>query len=74
MSALTLAFAQWEILGGITRATITEENQKEVVIAGDARGLPEQIWTWRYALGNATAPVLTHTTLTAASLMTKMDN
>ena len=25
-----------------------------------ARGLRDRIWTWRYALGNAGAPMLTH--------------
>ena len=72
MPALTLAFAQWAILGRITRATIIEENQKEYIIAGRARGLRERTLAWRYALGNAVAPVLTHTMLTAASLMTNI--
>lgn len=72
MPALTLAFAQWAILGRITRATVIEENQKEYIIAGRARGLRERTLAWRYALGNAAAPVLTHTMLSAASLMTNV--
>lgn len=72
MPALTLAFAQWAILGRITRATIIEENQKDYIVAGRARGLRERTLAWRYALGNAAAPVLTHTMLTAASLMTNI--
>ena len=72
MPALTLAFAQWAILGRITRATIIEENQKEYIIAGRALGLRERTLAWRYALGNSAAPVLTHTMLTAASLMTNI--
>lgn len=72
MPALTLAFAQWAILGRITRATVIEENQKEYIIAGRARGLHEWTLAWRYALGNAAGPVLTHTILSAASLMTSV--
>ena len=72
MPALTLAFAQWAILGRITRATVIEENQKDYVTAGRARGLRERTLAWRYALGNAAAPVLTHSILTAASLMTNV--
>jgi peptide/nickel transport system permease protein len=72
MPALTIAFAQWGILGRITRATVIEENQKEYITAGRARGLRERTLAWRYALGNAAAPVLTHTMLTAASLMTNV--
>jgi len=72
MPALTIAFAQWGILGRITRATIIEENQKEYIIAGRARGLRERTLAWRYALGNAAAPVLTHSMLTAASLLTNV--
>jgi peptide/nickel transport system permease protein len=72
MPALTLAFAQWAILGRITRATIIEENEKEYIIAGRARGLRERTLAWRYALGNVAAPVLTHSMLSAASLMTNV--
>ncbi len=72
MPALTLAFAQWAILGRITRAAVIEENEKEYIIAGRARGLSERTLSWRYALGNAAAPVLTHTMLSAASLMTNV--
>jgi peptide/nickel transport system permease protein len=72
MPALTLAFAQWAILGRITRATIIEENEKEYIIAGRSRGLRERTLAWRYALGNAAAPVLTHTMLSAASLVTNV--
>lgn len=72
MPALTIAFAQWGILGRITRATVIEENQKDYITAGRARGLRERTLAWRYALGNAAAPVLTHTMLTAASLMTNV--
>ena len=72
MPALTLAFAQWAIIGRITRATIIEENQKEYITAGRARGIRERTLAWRYALGNAAGPVLTHTMLTAASLMTSV--
>ena len=72
MPALTLAFAQWAIVGRITRTTIIEENQKEYITAGRARGIRERTLAWRYALGNAAAPVLTHTMLTAASLMTNV--
>ena len=72
MPALTLAFAQWAILGRITRATIIEENEKEYIISGRSRGLRERTLAWRYALGNAAAPVLTHTMLSAASLMTNV--
>ncbi|MEL7625468.1 MAG: ABC transporter permease [Anaerolineaceae bacterium] len=72
MPALTLAFAQWGILGRITRTAVIEENQKEYIIAGRARGLSEQTLAWRYALGNAAGPVLTHTILSAASLMTSV--
>ena len=72
MPALTIAFAQWGILGRITRATIIEENQRDYITAGRARGLKERTLAWRYALGNAAAPVLTHTMLSAASLMTNV--
>lgn len=72
MPALTLAFAQWAMVGRITRTTIIEENQKEYITAGRARGIRERTLAWRYALGNAAAPVLTHTMLTAASLMTNV--
>lgn len=72
MPALTLAFEQWAILGRITRATIIEENEKEYIISGRSRGLRERTLAWRYALGNAAAPVLTHTMLSAASLMTNV--
>ena len=72
MPALTLAFAQWAVLGRITRATVIEENEKEYIIAGRARGLREWTLAWRYALGHAAAPVLTHTMLSAASLLTNV--
>jgi len=72
MPALTLAFAQWAMLGRITRASIIEENEKDYIIAGRAKGLRERTLAWRYALGNAAAPVLTHSILSAASLMTNV--
>jgi peptide/nickel transport system permease protein len=72
MPVLTLVFAQWAILGRITRASIIEESQKDYITAGRAMGLREWTLSWRYALGNAAAPVLTHTMLTAASLMTNV--
>ncbi len=70
MPALTLALAQWAVLGRVARATVIEELQKDYIVAARARGLKERTLNWRYALGNALSPVLAHTVLSTTGLMT----
>jgi peptide/nickel transport system permease protein len=70
MPAITLAFAQWAIIGRVTRATMIEEQDQEYIIAARSRGLSERNIIWHHALLNAIPPVFTNTMLSAASLLT----
>jgi peptide/nickel transport system permease protein len=72
MPAITLSFAQWAILGRITRASVIEETQQEYVIAARSRGLKEKTITWKHILGNALPPVFANSMLSAASLLTSV--
>ena len=70
MPALTLAIAQWSILGRLTRALVIEESQQEYVAAARARGLPERKVMWNHALRNALPPLITNSMLSAATMLT----
>lgn len=72
MPALTLAAAQWAVIGRLTRIMIIEEQHKDYVIAARSRGLTEQQITWRHALKNAIPPIFTSSVLSAASLLTSV--
>jgi peptide/nickel transport system permease protein len=70
MPALTLAFAQWAILGRITRATMIDELGQDYVVAARSRGVPERKIIWGHTFRNVISPVFTNTMLSAASLLT----
>jgi peptide/nickel transport system permease protein len=72
MPAITLSFAQWAILGRLTRATMIEELGQEYVVAARSRGLRERNIIWRHTFANAIPPVLTNTMLSAATLLTSV--
>lgn len=70
LPVITLSLAHWATLGRVMRAVIIEELQKEYVIAGRARGVPERKIVWKHAFRNALPPALTSSMLSAASLFT----
>jgi peptide/nickel transport system permease protein len=54
----------------VTRASVTEELQKEHVLVAKGLGLKDSRILFTYALRNAMLPGLTHSALTAAQLVT----
>lgn len=70
LPVVTLSLVHWATLGRVTRARVIEELQKDYILAGRARGIPDRIITWRHALRNSIAPALTSVQLSAASLFT----
>lgn len=54
----------------VTRASVTEELQKEYVLLAKGLGLKDRRILFTYALRNAMLPGLTHSALTAAQLVT----
>ncbi len=54
----------------VTRASVTEELQKEYVLLAKGLGLKDSRILFTYALRNAMLPGLTHSALTAAQLVT----
>lgn len=70
LPVLTLSFAQWAILGRITRAAMIEELSKEYVTAARARGLSYPRVVWRHTLRNVMIPAINTTALSATALIT----
>lgn len=70
MPVITLSFANWAILGSITRATMVEEVHKEYVVAARARGLSERRILWGHMLRNVISPAFSSSLVSAASLLT----
>ncbi len=65
-----LSLLHWATLGRVTRATVIEEGQKEYILAGKARGIPQRNIIWKHIFRNAISPSLTSSALSAASLFT----
>ena len=72
MPAITLSFAQWAILGRISRAAIIDELNQDYITAARSRGLKEKTIVWRHSLRNAMPPIFTNSMLSAASLLTSI--
>ena len=70
LPVFTLSLLHWATLGRVTRSSMIEELHKEYLLAGRARGIPEQSLVWRHAFRNALAPSLASSALSAASLFT----
>lgn len=70
LPVITLSLVHWATLGRVTRAVMIEELQKDYIIAGRARGVPEQTIVWKHAFRNALSPALTSSILSAATLFT----
>jgi peptide/nickel transport system permease protein len=70
LPVITLSAVHWSTLARITRVVMTEERQKEYIIAARARGIPDQRVIWRHALRNALVPAINSSLLSAASLIT----
>ena len=72
LPAATLSLFHWATMHRITRAAMLDELSSEYMLAARARGIPETKVVWRHGLRNALSPVLTSTTLSAASLLTSI--
>lgn len=70
MPVVTLSFANWAILGSLTRTSMVEELHKEYVIAARARGLSERRILWVHMLRNVISPAFSSSLVSAASLIT----
>ncbi len=70
MPVATLAAFYLATLVLVTRASVTEELQKEYVLLAKGLGLKNRRILFAYALRNAILPGLTHSVLTAAQLVT----
>jgi peptide/nickel transport system permease protein len=70
LPVVTLSFAQWAVVGRITRAAMIEELGKDYVTSARARGLPYRRVIWRHTLRNVVSPVLNSSALSATSLIT----
>lgn len=70
MPVVTLALANWAILGSLTRTAMLEEVQKEYVVAARARGLSERRILWSHMLRNIISPAFSSSLVSAASLIT----
>ena len=70
MPVFTLSLLHWATLGRVTRASMIEELQKDYILAGKARGIPDQDIIWKHALRNVLSPALTSSALSAAALFT----
>ncbi len=70
MPVITLSLLHWATLGRVTRAAIIEETQKDYILSGKARGLPDRRLKWVHALRNVLAPALTSSALSTASMFT----
>jgi peptide/nickel transport system permease protein len=70
LPVITLSLVHWATLGRVTRARVIEELQKDYILAGRARGIPNAKITWRHALRNSLAPAMTSVQLSAAALFT----
>ncbi|MEW5870271.1 MAG: ABC transporter permease [Chloroflexota bacterium] len=70
LPVLALSLLHWATLGRVTRSSVIEEEQKDYILAGRARGIPERVIIWKHTLRNAITPALTSSALSAASLFT----
>jgi len=70
LPVITLSLVHWATLGRVTRAATIEELQKEYIMAGKARGLPNHSLLWTHSLRNVMAPSLANSALSAAALFT----
>jgi ABC-type dipeptide/oligopeptide/nickel transport system permease component len=70
MPVATLAGLNLATLILITRASVTEELQKEYTLVAKGMGLRDWRILFNFALRNALIPALTHSALTAAQLVT----
>lgn len=70
MPVVTLALANWALLGSLTRTTMVEELPKEYVVAARARGLSEGRIFWVHMLRNVISPAFSSSLVSAASLIT----
>jgi peptide/nickel transport system permease protein len=70
LPVFTLSLVHWATLGRVTRALTIEELEKEYIVAGKARGLPNRSLLWTHTFRNITAPSLASSALSAASLFT----
>lgn len=70
MPVITLAVAQWAILGRITRASLVEELHLDYVTAARARGVPESRIVWTHMFRNVVSPAFSSSMISAASLLT----
>lgn len=69
LPVITLSLAHWATLGRVTRATMIEELDRDYVLTGHGKGLPQRTIVWTHALRNAMVPALNSTALSAASLI-----
>jgi peptide/nickel transport system permease protein len=66
----TLAAFHFASLTLVTRAVVSEELHKEYLLLARSIGMRDRSILYRYALRNTLVPVLTHTALTAAQVVT----
>ncbi|HET7378141.1 MAG TPA: ABC transporter permease [Anaerolineae bacterium] len=69
MPVLTVSALHWATLGRVTRAAITDELDKDYIVAARAHGLSQRRIVWRHAFRNTLVPALTSSVLAAASLL-----
>ncbi len=72
LPALTLAVAQWATLSRITRASVSEEIDREYVTVAHAKGLYNRQVILNHAARNALVPILTASALAAAALVSNL--
>lgn len=70
MPVFTLTISHWATLGRITRISMISELKKDYITAAKAHGVQPGGLVWRHALFNAVPASLTHSLLSAASLVT----
>jgi len=70
MPVVTLALANWAIVGSLTRTAMGEEMTKDYVVAARARGLSERRILWGHMLRNVISPAFSSSLVSAASLIT----
>ncbi|WP_420641156.1 ABC transporter permease [Candidatus Leptofilum sp.] len=70
LPVFTLGLAQWATLGRVTRVAVINEASQSYVMAARARGLLQRQIVWRHVFRNVLLPVLTSSSLSAASLIT----
>ena len=70
LPVFTLSLVHWATLGRIIRNLTGDITQKQYLIAGKARGIPDQKLLWKHSFRNVLAPGLSSTALSIASLYT----